>query len=120
MILLFTHASYMPTFERITGLGQLLPTAFTLLGGGIRELGMMRKDRRTGMRNLMNRLAYAFGAVAIGVWGFMQHGIISRNGSVPYDVQHTNALQSVALLCMSAIVAAIAVLVATPPKVGGG
>jgi hypothetical protein len=119
LLLLLLRAPYMPTFERITGLGQLLPTAFTLLGGGVRELGTVSGDRRKGMRNFTYRMSYVFGAASLAVWFSIQHDLVSRGGSLPYDVQHRNAWQSVVLLCMCAVIAAIGVLVATPAKEAG-
>ncbi|MFV8160762.1 hypothetical protein ACNQVK_01170 [Mycobacterium sp. 134] len=110
---------YLPLFERLTGLGQLLPTGLALLYTGTRELfsdevpAPITSPRGKGLYGA----TWFFGAIAVTVFVLIQRTVLDMQGSVPYDTQQGQAWTSLGLFAVCAWITFTNVYLSTPaPK----
>lgn len=106
-------APYLPMFERLTGLGQLIPTGLALLGSGLREL-TKSKGVSHGRREKSVSTAWTFGICSMVIFAGIQVDLILSHGSVPYGDQRWLAVTSLLVFGLCALLAANFVYVSIP------
>lgn len=114
ILVLFIRTPNLPWLEKVSGLGQLLPTALALLGGGLAELLTMPTGNK-GSRDEMLWAGFIFGILSIGLWAIIQvDSANAKDGVLPYDQLQLYSWSSLILFIICAVIAGIAVLIATP------
>jgi hypothetical protein len=114
ILVLFIRSQHLPWLEKVSGLGQLLPTGLALLGTGLAELLTMPSNKKKGRDELIYAVV-VFGVLSVGLWAIIQvDAADSANGVLPFDAMHGYAWASLILVAVCVLIAGISVLLATP------
>ncbi|WP_142282933.1 hypothetical protein [Mycobacterium aquaticum] len=113
--LLLSETLYLPLFERLTGLGQLLPTGLALLYAGSKDLfSADAPARSTPKGKALYGVTWFFAAIVLVVVTMIQLTVLQKHGSVPYDTQQVMAWISLLIFAICAVIAFTNIYLSTP------
>ncbi|WP_396912824.1 hypothetical protein [Mycolicibacterium sp.] len=116
--LVLSEGLYLPLFERLTGLGQLLPTGLAFMYAASKDFYLGDAPARQTLRG---RAIYGITFVLIVVVLMMlvtiQMAVLQGQGSVPYDTQQWIAWWSLFVFALCVVMTVAAVYLTTPAPV---
>lgn len=114
-LFLMAEAPYLPLFERLTGLGQLLPTGLALLYAGSKDAHSAEGPARSSPKGkAIHAGTWTFGILVGAFFTLVQYAVLQKQGAVPYDTQHQIAWISLGLFAVCAWIAFWNVYLSTP------